>query len=269
MMDEAITNDELLAKGIAPDISCDYFARGGWQKTSVSVPDEMSLTIYINAQELITIMCTPAKLNTLVLGFLYSEGIIRSIKDVASMRVCEEESLADVKLNTSDFKPPAKRTITSGCGGGTVFTSMVPKVSSDIFVTPTEILSLMKQLGEQAETYRLCGGVHASTLADNKSLLVLAEDIGRHNTLDRIQGECLLRNIATRDKILIGTGRLSSEMLLKAARMAIPIVVSRSSPTKRAISLAHELGVTVVGYARASHLSVYSHPERIVPAKNG
>jgi FdhD protein len=266
-MDSTKTNDELLAKGIAPDIGCDRFSEGGWLKTSVCVPGEMALTIYVNGLELVTVMCTPAKLTPLVLGFLYSEGIIENVKDIASMRVCEEESLADVKLNTSDFKLPTKRTLTSGCGGGVAFTSQAQKVSSDLVVTPPDVLSLMKQLGERAELFRLCGGVHTSALADNKNLLVVAEDIGRHNTLDRIQGECLLRALTTRDRLLLSTGRLSSEMLLKAAKMEIPVVVSRSSPTERAISLARDLGITVVGYARASRLSVYSHPERLATGK--
>jgi FdhD protein len=267
-MDSTKTNDELLAKGIAPDIGCDRFSEGGWLKTSVCVPGEMALTIYINGLELVTMMCTPTKLTPLVLGFLYSEGIIKSVKDVASMRVCEEESLADVKLNTSDFKLPTKRTLTSGCGGGIALTSQAQKVSSHLVVSPTEVLSLMKQLHEQSELYRLCGGVHTSALADTKNLLVVAEDIGRHNTLDRIQGECLLSGMTTKDKLLLSTGRLSSEMVLKAAKMEMPVVVSRSSPTERAISLARDLGITVVGYARASRLSVYSHPERITTAQS-
>ena len=113
------------------------------------------------------------------------------------------------------------------------------------------------------ELYRLSGGVHASALSDTKNLLVVAEDIGRHNTLDKIQGECLLRGLSTRDRLLLSTGRVSSEMLLKAARMQVPVVVSRHSPTGRAISLARDLGIALVGYARGSRLSVYSHPERL------
>ena len=264
-MDGAKTNDELLVQGIAPDISCNFFSDGGWQKTSVCVPGEMSLTIYINGQELVTILCTPTKLTPLVLGFLYSEGIIKDLKDVAGIRVCEDESLADVKLNTSEYKLPTKRTLTSGCGGGVALTSQAQKVSSDLVVAPTEVLSLMKQLHEQSVLYRLCGGIHTSAMADTNNLLVVAEDIGRHNTLDRIQGECLLRGLTTKDRLLLSTGRLSSEMVLKAANMGIPVVVSRSSPTERAILIAGDLGITLVGYARAGRLSVYAHPERIAP----
>jgi FdhD protein len=265
MNDKAKTNDELLAIGIVPDISCNLFSDGLWQKKSVNVPSEMSLTIFINGQELVTILCTPTKLIHLVVGFLYSERIIKSVKDIADIRVYAEESRADVKLNTSDFKLPAKRTQTSSFRGGVALISSAHKVSSDLVVTPTQVLSLMKRLQEQAELYRLCGGIHSSALADTNNLLVLAEDIGRHNTLDRIQGECLLRGLTTENKLLLSTGRISSEMVLKAANMDIPVVVSQSSPTERAISIACDQDITLVGYSRSSRLSVYSHPERIMP----
>jgi FdhD protein len=223
----------------------------------------MALTISVNRQELVTILCTPTKLNCLVLGFLYVEGIISGIGDVENMRVCEEESLADVMLREYEYKLPKQRTLTSGCGGGTTFKTEGQKVHSDLVVTPKEVLSLMKQLQKQMVMYRTCGGVHTSALADTKNLLVVAEDIGRHNTLDKIQGECLLRGLSTGDRLLLCTGRVSSEMLLKAARMQAPVVVSRHSTTGRAVSLARDLGITLVGHARGNRLSVYSYPERL------
>jgi FdhD protein len=124
----------------------------------------------------------------------------------------------------------------------------------------------MKQLNERAELYKYCGYVHTSALGENSSLLVVAEDIGRHNTLDKIMGECLLRKLSTRDKVLITTGRISSEMLGKAASIMTPIVASRSSPTDHAIALAKELGITLIGYVRGSRLSIYSHEERVQSA---
>jgi FdhD protein len=223
----------------------------------------MALAIYVNRQELVTILCTPTKLNCLVLGFLYTEGIISGLGDVAKMRVCEEESLADVMLSNPEYELPTQRTLTSGCGGGTTFKTQGQSVDSDLVATPKEVLSLMKQLQKQTALYRLCGGVHGSALSDTKNLLVVAEDIGRHNTLDKIQGECLLRELSTRDRLLLSTGRISSEMLLKAAKMQAPVVVSRHSPTGSAVSLARDLGIALVGHAHGSRLSVYSHPERL------
>lgn len=254
-------------KGVAPDVVIDRFSGEGWCGTSVHVPSEMALAIHVNRQELVTILCTPTKLNCLVLGFLYAEGIISGIGDVASMQVCEEESLADVMLSNPEYELPTQRILTSGCGGGATFKIQGQRVNSDLVVTPKEVLSLMKQLQKQMVLYRLCGGVHTSALSDTKNLLVVAEDIGRHNTLDKIKGECLLRGLSTRDRLLLSTGRISSEMLLKAAKMQAPFVVSRHSPTGSAVSLARDLGIALIGHARGSHLSVYSHPERLKPDK--
>ncbi len=254
---------ESAVKGATPDIMCERFSDEGWRRTSVHVPSETELTISVNGQKLVTVLCTPTKLNCLVFGFLYAEGIISGIGDVASMRVCEDDSLADVRLSNPEYKLPTLRTVTSGCGGGVAFITQGQKVNSGLVVTPAEVLSLMKKFQEQMELYQVCGGVHTSALSDTKNLLVMAEDIGRHNTLDKIQGECLLRRLSISDGLLLTTGRISSEMLLKAAKMQTPIVVSRTSPTGRAILLARDLGIALIGYARGSRLSVYSHPERL------
>lgn len=136
-------------------------------------------------------------------------------------------------------------------------------MDSDLLIAPEHILWLMKQMNQNAELYRFCGGVHTSALADGNGLLVISEDIGRHNTLDKIMGECLITGQSTRDTLLLTTGRISSEMLSKALRMETPIIVSRSSPTDRAISLARELGITLIGYVRGNRLSVYTHEERL------
>jgi FdhD protein len=246
-----------------PEIKGYKFSDGKWQTLSLSVPKEFNFTIFINSHELVTIMCTPTKLNCLVLGYLFSEGIIKDLKDVASMRVCEDDALADVILNQTDFVMPEKRVLTSGCGGGVSFNLDAPKTNSDIIITPEQILNLMRQMLANAASYNLTGGIHTSTVCDSKSIIAMAEDIGRHNTLDKLTGECLLRKIPTKDKILLTSGRVSSEMLRKAARMQAPVVVSLTSPTERAVLLAQETGICLVGYARGNHLTVYSNPERL------
>lgn len=250
-------------KGLAEDTACDHFSEKRWVSASDYVPAEKEISIYVNRQALVTILCTPGKLNFLVIGYLYAEGIISGIGDVASMRVCDEESEVDVRLSNAEFELPTVRTLTSGCSGGVAFRTEGERVDSNLVVTPTEVLSLMKQFQEQMELYRLSGGVHTSALSDTKNLLVVSEDIGRHNTLDKIQGECLMRGLTTRDGLLMSTGRVSSEMLLKGSRMQAPIIVSRTSPTGRAVSLARDLGIALVGYARGNRLTVYSHPERL------
>jgi FdhD protein len=248
-------------KDVAAEVVCDRFSDEGWARTKVYVPSEMEFTIYVNQKALVTILCTAAKLNYLVIGYLYAEGIISGVSDVASMRVSEGESLADVRLNDPDYELPTLRTL--GCSGSSVFKTRGLRVDSDLVVTPAEVLSLMKQMQEQMELYPLSGGVHTSALSDTRNLLVVAEDIGRHNTLNKIQGECLLRGISTRDRLMLITGRISSEMLLKAAKMQTPIVVSRHAPTKNAISLASDMGIALVGQARGDRLAVFTHPERL------
>jgi FdhD protein len=214
-----------MMKGILPDIRCDRFSNEGWVRSSTPVPDEMELTIYVNRQELVTIQCTPNKLNCLALGFLYTQGIISSLGDVATMRVCDDESEVHVTLNDPEFELPTRRTLTSGCGGGVAFRTRGEKVESNLTLTPKEVLSLMKQFLKR--------------------------------------GEGLLRGLSAKNGLLLGTGRISSEMLLKAASMQVPILVSLTSPTGRAILLARDLGIAIVGYARGRRLSVYSHPERL------
>jgi FdhD protein len=250
-------------KELTVEIACNSFSERGWVGNPVYVPCEMQLKIHINQQHLANILCTPIKLDYLVLGYLYAEGIISGIEDVAKMQVSKEDALADVRLKNLQFALPAVRTLASGCSGDGVFTTEGQKVDSSLVVAPEEVLLLMKQFEEKMELYRLSGGVHTSALADTKNLLVVAEDIGRHNTLNKIQGECLLEGIQTRDRLLLVTGRISSEMLLKAAKMQAPIVVSRHSPTSSAISLAREMGIALVGEARGSRLTVFTHHERL------
>ncbi len=256
--------DESSTPGIAPDILVTRFVEGKWQQQTVSVPREFPFTIYINGRELVTVMCSPVKLNCLVLGYLYSEKIIHDMKDVVSMRVCEDDSLADVKLSTGDIKLPEKKILTSGCGGGISFNVDAPKITADLRIAPATILELMKKLLEGAASYNLSGGIHTSALADGRELVAIAEDIGRHNTLDKLIGECLLRKIPTQGKILLASGRVSSEMLRKAAIMQTPVIASLTSPTERAVIQARDIGVTLVGYARGNHLTVYSRPERLM-----
>jgi FdhD protein len=251
--------------GIEPDIQGLKFSDGLWQETQLFVPREFDITIYLNKRELVTILCSPLKLNCLVLGYLYSEGFIQSLKDVVSMRVCEDEAMADVALNRIDLIFPEKRVLTSGCGGGTTFNLNVPKISSNITVKPETLLLLMRKMMDSAETYNLSGGIHTAVISEGDNILAIAEDIGRHNTLDKLTGECMLRKIPTKDKIVLTSGRISSEMLRKTAVMQVPVVVSLTSPTSRAVKLAAEAGITLVGYARGNHLTIYAHPQRLKP----
>lgn len=228
---------------------------------------ETAWTLYVNGQELVTLLCTPNKMNFLVLGFLASEGIIKNLDDVALLRVCEEEgNIIDVRLTREEVALPQRRVLLSGCGGGVTFDDFAATylpLSSSLSISIGQLSTLMRDLCRRAEVYQAAGGTHASSLSDGERLLVIAEDVGRHNTLDKIRGECLYRGIPTKERILLTTGRISSEMVNKAVRMEVPLIASRTSPTDLAIGLAEAWAITIVGYVRGKSMNVYTWPERV------
>ncbi len=236
--------------------------------TAKPAPIEAPITLYINDRPWVTLLCTPSRLNYLALGFLYTSRVIQSPDDVLYMRVCEEDGVIEVRLPEGpelDEALSRPRTLTSGCGGGTSFEAVegLEPVSSATPVQPSDVLAAMHALHASAETYRETGGIHTCGLSNGADLLVVAEDVGRHNAVDKIVGECLWNGTDTADKWLLSSGRISSEMALKAARLRVPLVISHTSPTSLAIGVARRLNVTLVGYAKAQKFNVYSGVERI------
>ncbi len=229
---------------------------------------ETAWPLVINGQHWLTLLCTPTHLEAFVLGFLFNEGIIQGLDDVRSLRIQEApEALIEVELRNTEVDLPQHRTLTSGCGGGITFVDMAVRrapVTSRRQVSVGQLAALMQMLiASVADEYREVGGFHTSGLSHGRDLAVVVSDIGRHNTLDKIAGECLLRGLPTRDAILLTTGRVSSEMLGKAARMEVPVVVTRNSPTSLAVELARAWHVTLVGYARGRRMHVYAGWDRI------
>jgi FdhD protein len=222
--------------------------------------------IFVNGQELATFMCTPHNLEALALGFLRSEGFIRSLAEVELLTLSEAGTCVDVWLGNTDFVPPQRRIITSGCGGGVTFDDLSqrhPPLNTAIQVTPAQICRLIKALHLSAELYNEVRGVHTSALSDGQELLLVAQDVGRHNTIDRLWGQALQQNIPTEGRILLASGRISSEMLNKAAKMGVPVVISRTSPTRLSIELGRAWNITLVGYARGNTFRVYTAPQRV------
>lgn len=257
------------ATGTDPALKAVYhrLADGRWEEKERAIAQEFPLTVFVNGQEYVTLLCTPQKLNYLILGRLYLEGLIQGVGDVANISVCSDEPVAQVRLLDQSVALPMPRVIFSGCGSAPApvgKANTLRPLESSLMVTAEELVSLMDELLKSAYLHRSYGGLHISGMADSQQILVVAEDIGRHNTLDKIQGECLYRGLSTKDRIILTTGRLSSEMVEKAARMGTPVVASRNSPTDRAVALAGSLGITLVGYIRGPHMSVYTHAERIL-----
>jgi FdhD protein len=232
------------------------------------VIDEALVCIFVNGQELATFMCTPRELDELALGFLRSEGFIESLADVELLSLAENGTCVDIWLKDSSFSPPSRRIVTSGCGGGVTFDDLNEwhaPVDSQLTVTPGQVASLMKRLHAAADLYNEVRGVHTSALSDGQELLLVAQDVGRHNTIDRLWGKALQQQLPTQGKMLLASGRISSEMLNKAAKMGVPIIISRTSPTSLSVKLGATWNITVIGYARGSNFRVYSAPERVVP----
>jgi len=238
-----------------------------WEPHDAETIVEAPVSLTVNGQVWLTFMCTPVNLEALAVGFLYNEGILESMDEVEDVRVCEHGDNVDVWLNRTVEQPKSWRR-TSGCTGGVTAVDMLarPNVSfngDQPKVPPEAIGHLVELLFESQELYRETGGVHTSALSDGEKILLSAEDIGRHNTLDKIAGLCLMNNIWPETRILITTGRISSEMLQKAARLEVPILISRTSPSSLSIEMAERYGITLIGYARKHRFNVYSNSQRV------
>ncbi len=228
---------------------------------------ETILCVHVNGQEWVTLVCSPHAVEDLIVGFLFLEGVIHTFEDLLGVVPTHNEHCVDVWLRKSAQPLPRKAVITSGCGGGITFeeaTGTIPPVTREIRLPPTTIYELMRQLHQAAHAYRQARGIHAAGLSDGRQLLFSAEDVGRHNTIDRVCGQAFRAGMLPASRVLLTTGRISFEMVRKAAKMNIPIVVSRTSPTELAVRLAQVWKITIVGYARGHRLRIYTHPERII-----
>jgi FdhD protein len=232
------------------------------------VPTEESLTIFVNGRELVTLMCSPVDTEALALGFLLNEGIIARREDVRLTTACKRGGCVDVWLDFDLDQMPERRTITTGCGGGLTFADLTaerPPLQSQATASPAQLQNLMNALYNAAALHNRVGGFHSAALAraGADTPLLVTEDVGRHNTLDRLHGMAFMQGIDTRECVLLTTGRISSEMLVKARHMETPFVVSRTSPTNLSIRLAEAWQVTLIGYLRHDRLTVYAHPWRL------
>ena len=248
------------------EVSClRYTATNGWAPSPLQVIRETSLTLSVNGFEWISFQCTPHELVELACGFLYNEGFVENREEIVSAELCPDGSHLDLWLTHAVTRPESwKRT--SGCGGGATRgdapLQKISRVPAPQF-EPSQILSLMDELAGGQRLYRETGGIHSSALSDGKKLIHLCEDIGRHNTLDKLAGYLLLKPRPQEQRLLLTTGRVSAEMLQKAVRMGCEIIASRTSPTSESIRLATQAGITLVGYARHSQMTIYTHAIRL------
>jgi len=230
-----------------------------------SPPPERAISLTVDGEELATIACSPVRVIALALGFLRVEDIIQRVEDVALMEVCDEETVVKIRLAPTARAVPhdRKRILTSGCGRGVTFSLDVVPVAGGMTVHPEQLMAWMEELLDKAAGYKEHGGTHTAGLFGPAGLELLVEDIGRHNTVDRIAGEALLADIDTGGKAILTSGRISSEMLVKASRLGCGIVASRTSPTELAVSLAIEANVALCGYVRRDQLRIFHDAGRL------
>ena len=233
---------------------------------------EFPLTLILNNQELVTLLCSPVNLKYLAIGFLSSEGLLKSKDEIKQIIVDAERGVVRVETEESrelDRDVLFKRLITSGCGRGVSFYNATDaasqKVESRVEISAHNVFTLVSDFQHRSQIYRMTGGVHSAALCDKESIIVFSEDIGRHNAIDKIMGKCLLEDISTDNRVIITSGRISSEILLKIAKRNIPILISKSAPTDLGVKLADDLGVTLLGFVRGKRINAYTNDWRIAP----
>jgi FdhD protein len=235
------------------------------------VASELPIRLVLNNEPLVTLLCTPAEIKELAIGFLLSEGLLRHSSSIRKLYVDEREmtvhiELADLPSNLASLFE--KRTISSGCGKGITFTNY--RIPSDRrievrghLLSLDDIRRLLATFRNISTLYLETGGVHSAALSDGRDILFFSEDIGRHNAVDKLIGKAFLQSVSVENKILFTSGRVTSEIITKAGRNRFPILISRAAPSCMAISYAEDMGITLVGFARGDRMNIYSWPNRI------
>ncbi|WP_066632694.1 formate dehydrogenase accessory sulfurtransferase FdhD [Desulfolucanica intricata] len=232
---------------------------------------ETPLTIFLNGAEFVTLVCSPANLYELALGFLCSEGILQHKKDLKKVALEEEKGIIQIETAKPVIEEEyfMRRYITSCCGKGRSSFYFIndargtKTVTGNISISIKEIKNLIMELETRAKIFQTTGGTHGAGLCTPKEMLLFFEDIGRHNAVDKLFGRSFLDELQLEDKIIVFSGRVSSEILIKVAKIGIPIIISRSAPTDLAVKIATELGITVIGFARGDRMNIYTHTNRV------
>lgn len=243
----------------------------GRSSAETAVTKEFPLTIVLNNQELVTLLCSPKDLKYLAVGFLFSEGLVKNKEEIKKLIIDEQRGV--VRIETTQNRESSqdvlfKRLITSGCGRGTYFyyadvDITGHRIRSEMKISATEVFALVNAFQNTSAVYVATHGVHSATLCDQRNILVFADDIGRQNAIDKVFGKCILEDIPTTDRAIMTSGRISSEILYKAARRNVPIILSISVPTDLAVRIANDLGITLIGFVKGKKMNVYSNDWRV------
>lgn len=243
------------------------------RETDDAIVRELPLTIFLNEKELLTLPCFPSDLDSLAIGFLFSEGLLKNRDEIQGIIVDDREGVVQVKTS-ADIEPHSgflskQSIITPKLGKGTssykaADVNGLAKVESQVVISAHEVFTLVHEFQHRSPIYRATGGVHSAALCDTKGILVFAEDIGKHNAIDKVLGHCLLKNIPTDDRIMLVSGRIPSGILLKVAKRKIPIIISVSASTDLGVRLARDSGITLIGFVRGNRMNIYANDWRVV-----
>ncbi|MBK5210932.1 MAG: formate dehydrogenase accessory sulfurtransferase FdhD [Coriobacteriia bacterium] len=242
------------------------------EETGRQMPSETPITIYLNDVEVATVQATVTHIDDMAIGFLITEGLLTDREKFKGVDVDKKRGFVYV---TSDEDVPdglvyKTRYVTSGCGKGTTFSSLghargLEPITQMIHVGPADLYRWMAEMSARSDEYREHGGSHSCGLVVNNELLAVREDVGRHNAADKLLGHAWRERVDMTHAILLSTGRISYEMIVKAAKCRIPFVASRSAATDLAAEIAETLGITLGGYVRGGKVVIYAHPERLIP----
>lgn len=243
------------------------------RKMTDYVAEEKPLHIFVNKTHYATIFCSPSNLKELTVGHLLSEGIIESVEEIEEISF-RKKSVCRVKLKPNidlekrlKLLKPFSRIILSACGSPSPYqpTASLSKIKSNLAVKAEIILSCINRLNSIAETFRKTGGVHAAAICwSDGNLVAFAEDVGRHNAVDKVIGMGALNKTVFSECFLALTGRLTGDIVRKAARVGLPIVASLAAAIDSGIAVAKDVDLTLIGFARGKRINIYNFPERIL-----
>ena len=258
----------------ASEILAIRVGKGGVEEYFDTVATEFSYSLMVNGEALLSLRCSPVDLEPLAVGFLVAEGLVTSVEQVEEVAVDDELFEISVRLPHLGHEWRRRfsgRTLTSGCGYGVTFSDGgrlqdFIGVSTMFSLPAGRVRKLLADFMERSRLFRQTGGVHGAAVVKGGEIVVFCEDIGRHNAVDKAVGRAILGRIGLDDAMLVSSGRLSGEIVTKVVRAGIPVVLSRAAPTCMALQFAEYHGVTLIGFARAGRMNIYTHPQRIVLA---
>lgn len=233
------------------------------------IAQDISFCIFLDMMPFITIMVTPNMLKELTIGHLYSEGVIKNLEEIKELEIEPKKAFLSIQspIDLNDLKARKNVILTTACGtSSTIPNSEVYPVKSrfQIPIKPTLILDLISELNTRSRIYKETGGTHSALIhSQDKGIVAFAEDVGRHNAVDKVIGSALLSQIDFSSCILVSSGRQSGEMVLKAARVGIPIIASLSAPLMSGVNIAQAGGITLIGFVRGRRMNIYTCPEKI------